>query len=102
MERKFPTSYFKSNGNEMVLRSDRDPMPDIHSTVRSANRQKIIQKIDKYRKRIENQRIDRQGIKNRLKLLQMREEVYESGNLSKIEQELSAMWTDIECSETFQ
>ncbi len=96
MEEKFPASYFKSNGKEMVLRSDGDPMPAIHSTVRSAYRQEIIQTIDKYRKKIENQRIDRQGIKNRHKLLQMREEVYESGNLSKIEQELSAMWADIE------
>jgi hypothetical protein len=68
----------------------------VHSTIGSAYRQEIIQTIDKYRKKIENQRIDRQRIKNHLKLLQMREKVYENGNLSKIEQELSAMWTDIE------
>ncbi len=96
MERKFPASYFKHNGKEMVLSSDGNPIPYVHCTVGSAYRQEIIQTIDKYRKKIENQRIDRKGIKNRLKLLQMREKVYESGNMSKIEQELSAMWADIE------
>jgi hypothetical protein len=73
-----------------------DPIPDVCSNVRSAYRQEIIQTIDKYRKKIKNQRIDRQGIKNLLKLLQMRKKVYESGNLSEIEQELLTMSGDIE------
>ncbi len=73
-----------------------DPIPEVCSNVRSAYRLEIIQTIDKYRKKIKNQRIDRQGIKNLLKLFQMREKVYESGNLSEIEQELLTMSGDIE------
>jgi DnaJ-domain-containing protein 1 len=73
-----------------------DPIPDVCSNVKSAYRQEIIQTIDKYRKKMKNQRIDRQGIKNLLKLFQMREKVYESGNLSEIEQELLTMSGDIE------
>jgi hypothetical protein len=45
---------------------------------------------------MKNQRIDRQGLKNLLKLFQLREKVYESGNLSEIEQELLTMSGDIE------
>jgi hypothetical protein len=86
----FQTDNFVNNENLP------DPIPDMCSKVRSAYRQEIIQTIDKNRNKIKNQRIDRQGIKNLLKLLQMREKVYESGNLSGIEQELVTISEDIE------
>ncbi|UCH21072.1 MAG: DnaJ domain-containing protein [Deltaproteobacteria bacterium] len=73
-----------------------DPIHGVRSKVRSAYRQEIIHTIDKYRKKIKNQRIDRQGIKNLHKLLQMREKVHESRNLSEIEQELLTISEDIE------
>jgi len=73
-----------------------DPISGVCSKVRSAYRQEIIQTIDKYRKNIKNQRIERLGMKNLRKLMQIRKKVYENGNLYEIEQELLTMSEDIE------
>ena len=73
-----------------------DPISGVCSKVRSDHRQEIIQTIDKYRKKIKNHRIDRLGIKNLCKLMQMRQKVYGNGNLYQIEQEFLTMSEDIE------
>ncbi len=75
-----------------------NPISDAPDTIKSACRHEIIQAIDKYRKKIIKHRTDRQGIINLLKLLQMRQKLYESGNLSEIEEELLAISSDIEAS----
>lgn len=95
-EEKMPESSFKHNGKEMVLSSDDDQVPDVPSTVTSAYRQDIIQTIDQYKEKIENQKMDRKRIINRLKLLQMRKNVYENENLAEVEHELLEMSVDIE------
>jgi hypothetical protein len=64
--------------------------------VGSAYRQDIIQTIDQYKEKIENQKMDRKRIINRLKLLQMKKNVYENENLAEIEHELLEMSVDIE------
>jgi uncharacterized membrane protein len=71
-------------------------VPDVPSTVRSAYRQEIIQTIDQYEEKIENQKKDRKRIINRLKLLQMKKKVYDNENLAEIEHELLDMSVDIE------
>ncbi|MEE8553951.1 MAG: hypothetical protein V3S72_11680 [Desulfobacterales bacterium] len=95
-EEKMPESSFKHNGKEIVLSSDGDQVPDVPSTVRSAYRQDIIQIIDQYKEKMDNQKKDRKRIINRLKLLQMRKNVYENKNLAEIEHELLEMSVDIE------
>ncbi len=87
-EEKMPESSFKHNGKEIALSSDGDQVPDVPSTMRSAYRQEIIQTIDQYEEKIENQKKDRKRIINRLKLLQMKKKVYENENLAEIEHEL--------------
>ena len=57
-EDKMPESSFKHNGKEIALSSDGDQVPDVHSTVRSAYRQDIIQTIDQYKEKIDNQKMD--------------------------------------------
>jgi F0F1-type ATP synthase epsilon subunit len=79
-----------SFGNDKSLRSD---APEIAG---SEYRQEIIQTIDEYIRKLKNQKMDRRRIRNRLKLLQMREMVYGSRNLTEIEKELRAMSVDIE------
>jgi len=73
-----------------------EPFYDGHSPVRSANQQKIMRTIDTYIKKIENRQTNSQMIKNRFKLLQMKEKVSISENLPEIEQELLAMLVEIE------
>jgi curved DNA-binding protein CbpA len=95
-EEKMPESSFKHNGKDIILSSDGDQVPDVPSTVTSAYRQDIIQTIDQYKEKIENQKMDRKRIINRLKLLQMRKNVYENENLAEVEHELLEMSVDIE------
>jgi hypothetical protein len=94
-DQKKTTAFFHSD-NFVIDENLSDTIPDVSSNVRFAYRHEIIQTIDNYSRKIKNERIDRQGIKNLLKLLQMREVVYESGDLSEIEQELLTMSGDIE------
>ena len=95
-EEKMPESSFKHNGKEIVLSSDGDQVPDVPGTVRSAYRQDIIQTIDQYKEKIDNQKMDKKRIINRLKLLKMRKNVYDNENLAEIEHELLEMSVDIE------
>jgi len=81
---------------QMVVRNDRGLMPNVSISVSPAYREEIIQTIDSYREKIKNQRMDRNKIQNRLKLLKMREEASENEDLSRIEKELWRMAVDIE------
>jgi hypothetical protein len=79
-----------SFGNDKSLRSD---VPD---TASSEYRLEIIQTIDEYILKLKSQKMDRRRIRNRLKLLQMREMIYGNRNVTEIEKELRAMSVDIE------
>jgi hypothetical protein len=65
-------------------------------TPSSDYRREIIQTIDEYRGRLKNQRMDRRKIHNRLRLLQMRDQVGNGSAVSEIEKELRSMSVDIE------
>ncbi|MCP4373675.1 MAG: hypothetical protein GY797_37080 [Deltaproteobacteria bacterium] len=70
--------------------------PELYSTGSANYRGEIIQTIDEYRRKIKTQIPDRKRIKNRLKLLQMKDEVQSSKDLSGIEKQLWSMSVDIE------
>ncbi|MHC4639278.1 MAG: hypothetical protein ACYTBV_17510 [Planctomycetota bacterium] len=80
---------------EVVL-SNRDSTLDAICTDTSGYRNEIIQTIDGFRDKLTDQRMDKNKIKNHLKLLQMKERVCESENLPEIEKELWKMGADIE------
>ncbi len=86
----------EQKGQEMIVSSERGPVPDIFSADSSGYRQEIILAIDQYRDKLDNQDPDRNRIKNRLRLLQMKERAYKSENLPDIERELLTMAVDIE------
>jgi hypothetical protein len=85
----------EQEGREVII-SDSSSAPDVICTETSAYRNEIIQTIDRFRDKLRDQRMDKNKIKNRLKLLQMKERVYESDNLPEIEKELWEMAVDIE------
>lgn len=59
-------------------------------------RQEILTTIDEYQNRIKNQKMDRKKIHNRLRLLQMRDQINGTGSEADIEKELRSMSVDIE------
>ncbi len=81
---------------QMVVSNGKGLMPNMSISVSATYREEIIQTIDNYREKIKNQRMDRNKIQNRLKLLKMREEASENEDLSAIEKELWRMAVDIE------
>jgi len=83
-------------GKEISLGHDKSRRSDAPDTASSEYRQEIIQTIDEYISKLKNQRMDRRRIRNRLKLLQMRERVHGNRNVADIEKELRAMSVDIE------
>ncbi len=85
----------EQEGREVIV-SDRSSTPDVICTETSAYRNEILQTIDRYRDKLKDQRMDKNKIKHRLKLLQMKESVYESDNLPEIEKELWEIAVDIE------
>lgn len=83
-------------GGEADVSNKKNQGPDVICTETSAYRNEIIQAIDSYQEKIKDQRMDKNKIKNRLKLLQMREKAHQTENLPEIEKELWAMAMDIE------
>lgn len=81
---------------EISFGHDKSLLSDTPDTASSEYRQEIIQTIDEYISKLKNQRMDRRRIRNRLKLLQMREMVYGNRNVAEIEKQLRAMSVDIE------
>ena len=86
----------KQEGPEVVLNKETNPKPEVICTETSAYRNEIIETINMYQEKLKDQGMDKNKIKNRLKLLQMKEKVFETKNLPDIEKELWAMAVDIE------
>ncbi|UCH22401.1 MAG: hypothetical protein JSU83_03945 [Deltaproteobacteria bacterium] len=86
----------EKEGEGVDVNSNKDTMSDVICTESSAYRNEIIETIDTYQDKLKNQRMNKNKIKNRLKLLQMREKAHETKNLAEIEKELWAMAVDIE------
>jgi hypothetical protein len=83
-------------GQEVVLSDTRSSIQDVFSKEDSEYRQEIVRAIDRYHGKLKAQRLDRNNIKNRLRLLHIREMAQNSANLPEIEKELWAMAVDIE------
>jgi len=86
----------KQEGPEVFINNETSPKPEVICTETSAYRNEIIDTIHMYQEKLKDQSIDKNKIKNRLKLLQMKEKVFETKNLPEIEKELWAMAVDIE------
>jgi hypothetical protein len=86
----------KQEGPDLVLNKEKSPKPEVKCTEPSEYRNEIIETINMYQEKLKDQSMDKNKIKNRLKLLQMKEKVYETKNLPEIEKELWAMAVDIE------
>ena len=81
---------------EVVLNKDISTKPEVICTETSAYKNEILETISIYQEKLKDQGMDKNKIKNRLKLLQMKERVFETKNLPEIEKELWAMAVDIE------
>jgi len=75
---------------------EQDLTSESSPSVESSYSLELIQTIDEYRNKLKVQRIDRRKIHNRLRLLQMREQIVKNGKPSEIEKELRSMSVDIE------
>jgi hypothetical protein len=76
--------------------SERSSAKDVICTETTAYRNEIIETIDGYLEKLKNQGMNKNRIKNRLKLLQLREKAHQPTKLPEIEKELWAMAADIE------
>jgi hypothetical protein len=85
-----------NKGQEVAVRDKQQSVTDILSQKNSEYRQEIIGAIDRYHSKLKSQRMDRDNIKNRLRLLHIRETAEQSDNLEEIEKELWSMAVDIE------
>ena len=83
-------------GHQVTLSKNDNRLGDMTVACSPEYREEIINTIDDYRYKIQNQRMDRTRIKNRLKLLKMRDEAMESSDLTRIEKTLWEMAVDIE------
>ena len=86
----------EAKGQQVVVSKNGGQLGDLTIPSSAEYREEIINTIDDYRYKIQNQRMDRTRIKNRLKLLKMRDEAMESTDLSRIEKTLWEMAVDIE------
>ncbi|KPJ78448.1 MAG: hypothetical protein AMJ54_03680 [Deltaproteobacteria bacterium SG8_13] len=85
-----------SKNQEVVVRDKQKSVTDILNQKNSEYRQEIIGAIDRYHSKLKSQRMDRDNIKNRLRLLHIRETAEQSDNLEELEKELWSMAVDIE------
>lgn len=76
--------------------SEKSPAPDVICTETTAYRNEIVETIDGYLQKLKNQGMNKNKIKNRLRLLQLKEKTYKTTNLAEIEKELWTMAADIE------
>jgi len=86
----------EGKGRQVTLSQKGGRLGDISVPCSAEYREEIISTIDDYRYKIQNQRMDRTRIKNRLLLLKMRDEAMESDDLTRIEKVLREMAVDIE------
>ena len=80
----------------MVLNRESQPVNESLDDRSSSYRREIIQIIDRYAEIMKNRRIDKNIIRNRLRLMHLREVAYLSDNLPDLEKELWTMAVDIE------
>lgn len=86
----------EQKGHEVVISNDSNQMPDIFSADTAAHRQEVVQAIDNYSEKLNTRKMDRNGIKSRLKLMQMRDRVNNGDSLTAVEKDLWSMAIDIE------
>lgn len=86
----------KSEHISMQPAEEQDLTSGSSPSVESTYSLELIQTIDEYQNKLKVQRMDRRKIHNRLRLLQMREQIVKNGKLAEIEQELRSMSVDIE------
>ena len=86
----------ENKGRDVMLSSDSNQMPDVFSADTAAHRKEVIQAIDDYTEKLNSRKLGRNGIKSRLKLLQMRDRVNNGDSLHAIEKQLWEMAIDIE------
>ena len=86
----------EQEGRDVMLSSESNQIPDVFSADTAAHKQEVIQVIDTYDEKLKRRKMDRLGIKNRLKLMQMRERVNNGDSLTAVEKDLWAMAIDIE------
>ena len=80
----------------MVLNRESQALTDSLDDRSSSYRREIIQIIDRYADKLKSRRIGKNIIKNRLRLMHLREVAYHSDNLPDLEKELWTMAVDIE------
>ena len=86
----------EEKGQEVIVRDKQKSVTDVLSQKNSEYRQEITGAIDRYHRKLKSQRMDRDNIKNRLRLLHIREMAEQSNNLEELEKELWSMAVDIE------
>lgn len=85
-----------NKGQEVVVRDKQQSVTDILKQKNSEYRQEIIGAIDRYHSKLKTQQMDRDNIKNRLRLLHIREMAEQTDNLEELEKDLWTMAVDIE------
>ena len=86
----------EKEGQEVVVREKEKTVTEVISQKNSEYRQEIIGAIDRYHDKLKSEQMDRDNIKNRLRLLHIREMAENSNNLEELEKELWSMAVDIE------
>ena len=86
----------ENKGQEVIVREGNKAVADVLSQKDSEYRQEIIGAIDRYHDKLKSQQMDRDNIKHRLRLLQIRDKVQNSTNVEDVEKELWTMAVDIE------
>lgn len=86
----------KANKQKTIMNDTKGEVTQESITAGKTYRQEILKTIDEYQNRIKNQKMDRKKIHNRLRLLQMRDQLNVNGSPTDIEKELRSMSVDIE------
>ena len=80
----------------MVVSGETKSVPEVFSTEGAGHRKEIIKAIDQYSDQLKSQKPDHFNVRNRLRLMEMKEQVASGDSLPEIEKELWAMAIDIE------
>jgi hypothetical protein len=86
----------KAKKQNIVMNDTKGQVKQGSTNVSKTYRQEILKTIDEYQDRIKNQKMDRKKIHNRLRLLQMRDQINGNGSPADIEKQLRSMSVDIE------
>ena len=86
----------ENKGQEVIVREKEKTVTEVITQKNTEYRQEIIGAIDRYHNKLKSEQMDRDNIKNRLRLLHIREMAENSNNLEELEKELWSMAVDIE------